>query len=137
MLSLTVARHLKSKRMPRMSNASDIIIVVYYSYKRLNLSFISLQQNTMHHLNPYYHYSAEILKTAMAAQQQQSCAGREMTFATTAFNIDNLLASRPLLPRPLSAAAAAYFPYLPTAASAAAAAFHLSPQQDMISGMKE
>lgn len=81
---------------------------------------------TMHHLNPYYQYSAELLKTALAAHQTASSP----TSPTAAFSLDNLLSvPRPLMPR--AALPAGYFPYIP---ATAAAAFNLPSQQDIIAG---
>lgn len=91
----------------------------------------------MHHLNPYYHYSAELLRSALVAQQSAATSPtstQSVAAAAAAFNIESLLAPRPLLPRPsaISPAAAAYFPYLPSAA--AAAALNLPTQHDIMAG---
>ena len=93
----------------------------------------------MHHLTPYYHYSTELLRSALAAQQSAATSPTSpqsaVAAAQAAFNIESLLAPRPLLPtaRPsaISQAAASYFPYLPSAA-AAAAALNLPTQHDIM-----
>lgn len=85
----------------------------------------------MHHLNPYYQYSAELLKSAIAAQQSAATSPTSpasAVAAAAAFNIDSLLAPRPMLPRPSALPPAAYFPYLPSAA------FSLPTQQEIMAG---
>nr|AEH57088.1 goosecoid [Bugula neritina] len=90
----------------------------------------------MNYLNPYYQYSAELLKTALVAQQHQlspitadlSSLPASTSQANT-LNMDNIIVPRPLFTRSL--APASYFPYFP---STSPQTFHMPSQHDLVSG---